>query len=522
MSSLLNVIFTLVGLILLIGISYILFSGLNKYQYNNPTNNFLDYIKYVSKQFLKIDKSIFKSIGSSTTKTLGKDTYDLTQGSDKKVKDGKDIITNTENKQKEALLKNNSKIEKPRVRKSETGNKKIKIDKNKGKNNSKNSKNSKNNSKHSKNSKNTTVKKVIKNKTIDINNHIYKSLDHNSTPHPIHTKVHPTPTNKLNNHDKDKDKDKDIWTKKITRNIKKNTNTLISKSVANTDKVHVNAKKPKAKQVKTSNITNKIDSGLNDLKKDKFHINSTKVVKPISDSDKEVFNISQNIFTYNEAPLVCKAYDADLATYDQVVKSFKKGANWCNYGWSDHQMALFPIQEKYYDELQKGPIEHREDCGAPGVNGGYFHDPNLKFGVNCYGHKPKPKKNSIVYTDKNIVNNNVYEMDNLKHKLDKIKNKIKKNNVAALPFNPNKWEATSKQNSKYIIENTVPSIPEDLKHDHTPVNKCASTIYGCCPDGNTVRADSSGTNCPFKGKCEKPSTDNNHYVTLDESVLEVL
>jgi hypothetical protein len=27
-------------------------------------------------------------------------------------------------------------------------------------------------------------------------------------------------------------------------------------------------------------------------------------------------------------------------------------------------------------------------CGRPGVNGGYF-DPTMKFGVNCYGVKPK-------------------------------------------------------------------------------------------------------------------------------------
>ena len=28
-------------------------------------------------------------------------------------------------------------------------------------------------------------------------------------------------------------------------------------------------------------------------------------------------------------------------------------------------------------------------CGNPGINGGYFANPDLKFGVNCYGIKPK-------------------------------------------------------------------------------------------------------------------------------------
>jgi hypothetical protein len=27
-------------------------------------------------------------------------------------------------------------------------------------------------------------------------------------------------------------------------------------------------------------------------------------------------------------------------------------------------------------------------CGVPGVNGGYFDNPEIRFGVNCYGTKP--------------------------------------------------------------------------------------------------------------------------------------
>jgi hypothetical protein len=30
----------------------------------------------------------------------------------------------------------------------------------------------------------------------------------------------------------------------------------------------------------------------------------------------------------------------------------------------------------------------RTSCGRPGINGGYF-DTRIKFGVNCYGVKPK-------------------------------------------------------------------------------------------------------------------------------------
>jgi hypothetical protein len=46
------------------------------------------------------------------------------------------------------------------------------------------------------------------------------------------------------------------------------------------------------------------------------------------------------------------------------------------------------LLSKKLDELQK--IEgHENDCGRPGVNGGYMENPALKFGVNCYGYKPR-------------------------------------------------------------------------------------------------------------------------------------
>ena len=103
---------------------------------------------------------------------------------------------------------------------------------------------------------------------------------------------------------------------------------------------------------------------------------------------KQVFNIPGNYYDYKNAKALCKAYGADLATYDQIEKAYGSGAEWCNYGWSDDQLALFPTQKKTYDRLQTIP-GHENDCGRPGVNGGYIANPNVKFGVNCYGNKPK-------------------------------------------------------------------------------------------------------------------------------------
>ena len=103
---------------------------------------------------------------------------------------------------------------------------------------------------------------------------------------------------------------------------------------------------------------------------------------------KQVFNIPGNYYNYENAQAVCKAYGSDLATYEQVEKAYNNGAEWCNYGWSANQLALFPTQQKTYNQLQqtKG---HENDCGRPGVNGGYIANKEVKFGINCYGNKPK-------------------------------------------------------------------------------------------------------------------------------------
>jgi hypothetical protein len=103
---------------------------------------------------------------------------------------------------------------------------------------------------------------------------------------------------------------------------------------------------------------------------------------------KQVFNIPGNYYNYTNAKALCQAYGANLATYQQIEDSYRNGGEWCNYGWSDGQMALFPTQQKTFDNLQK--IKgHENDCGRPGVNGGYMINPKLRFGVNCYGNKPK-------------------------------------------------------------------------------------------------------------------------------------
>ena len=151
---------------------------------------------------------------------------------------------------------------------------------------------------------------------------------------------------------------------------------------------------------------------------------------------KQVFNIPGNYYTYDNAKALCSAYGAELATYDQIEKAYNNGAEWCNYGWSADQLALFPTQKKTYDTLQTIP-GHKNDCGRPGINGGYIANPNVKFGVNCYGNKPKITseeeelmKTSSPYpeTPQDIA---------FQKKVDLMKNNL--DQILVSPFNHNTW-----------------------------------------------------------------------------------
>jgi hypothetical protein len=150
----------------------------------------------------------------------------------------------------------------------------------------------------------------------------------------------------------------------------------------------------------------------------------------------EVFNIPGNNYGYADAKALCAAYGSRLATYKEIENSYNKGGEWCNYGWSDGQMALDPTQQKTYDALQK--IEgHEHDCGRPGVNGGYMANPALKFGVNCYGHKPK-----MTDVEQELMANQPYYPKTKKdlameQRVEYWKTRVK--DILVSPFNKNSW-----------------------------------------------------------------------------------
>ena len=170
---------------------------------------------------------------------------------------------------------------------------------------------------------------------------------------------------------------------------------------------------------------------VNELDKDK-----DRGINVVNKLNKEVFNIPGNYYSYDDARLMCKAMKSELATYDQVESAYNRGAEWCNYGWSEGQMALYPTQKDTYERLQE--IEgHEHDCGRPGINGGYIDNPNAKFGVNCFGYKPKMNADEQDILARGQVYPKTKDDINMEKQVNHWKKNIK--SILISPFNHDNW-----------------------------------------------------------------------------------
>jgi len=161
------------------------------------------------------------------------------------------------------------------------------------------------------------------------------------------------------------------------------------------------------------------------------------VVEKILPGRKEVFNITQNKYSYSDSEPLCKAFGAELASYDQVKEAWKKGADWCNYGWIKGQSAVFPTQESTFNKLQSGPDDQRLSCGVPGINGGYFDNPELRFGVNCYGTKPSENDADT----RAIMNKNNLTPDTIAFDKKVFNYKNHKSEIPVNPFSHDNWSS---------------------------------------------------------------------------------
>ena len=150
----------------------------------------------------------------------------------------------------------------------------------------------------------------------------------------------------------------------------------------------------------------------------------------------QVFHIPGNKYTFDNADALCQAYGAKLANYNEIEQAYKNGGEWCSYGWSEGQMAYFPTQKKTFDYLQ-GVEGHENDCGRPGINGGYIANPNVRFGVNCYGYKPK-----ITEQEQEIMDNEPLYPRTLRDRQQEKRVEFWRKRVPEIlvaPFNRNVW-----------------------------------------------------------------------------------
>lgn len=150
----------------------------------------------------------------------------------------------------------------------------------------------------------------------------------------------------------------------------------------------------------------------------------------------QVFNLPENKYTYEDAKAVCKAYGARLATYEDMTEAYDKGADWCSFGWSDEQMALFPTQQEKWDKLQKMK-GHEQDCGRPGINGGYVYDPSMNYGVNCFGPKPSITKSEMELMRATPFYNKTMNEIKFDEKVNHWRSKL--DHVELAPFNHDNW-----------------------------------------------------------------------------------
>lgn len=196
--------------------------------------------------------------------------------------------------------------------------------------------------------------------------------------------------------------------------------------VNNTNKINLNNKTLKTQPIPIAN--NGYYSSLIENK----NKSSPKFNNKVS-NNKQVFNVKENIYTFDDAAAVCGALGAEIATIQQLIDAHEEGGEWCNVGWTKEGIAAYPIQYEAWKKMQDNDANKRKLCGRPGINVSR-NNPNLLYGVNCYGVKPKPKGTEII---KDVFISD--KQRKLEQKIAEFQKNLKEIGVA--PFNSNKWSA---------------------------------------------------------------------------------
>jgi len=87
--------------------------------------------------------------------------------------------------------------------------------------------------------------------------------------------------------------------------------------------------------------------------------------------NKEVVHFSDQIYTYDQAKCKCASYGGDLASYQDLVKSYNMGGDWMDggYGWSKGGKAYYLLQKCTYDKRKR---DGKWVPKSPGIVGGSF------------------------------------------------------------------------------------------------------------------------------------------------------
>jgi hypothetical protein len=183
----------------------------------------------------------------------------------------------------------------------------------------------------------------------------------------------------------------------------------------------------------------------------------------------EIFQISNQTFTWDEAKCKCESYGARLATKAELTEAYNKGAHWCQYGWLENGEAYYPVQQceldkraeaireyneilkKHYEDPKKytyhmvnearNKMDRHELCGTKsGVQGGKFYNQNVRLGATCFGKKPagmsvREKEAECEKSDAQKE----YEAEEEQNQAAKAKCDGKSSNDRFSSFNPDQW-----------------------------------------------------------------------------------
>ncbi len=183
----------------------------------------------------------------------------------------------------------------------------------------------------------------------------------------------------------------------------------------------------------------------------------------------EIFQISNQTFTWEEAKCKCESYGARLATKAELTEAYNQGAHWCQYGWIEDGEAYYPVQQceldkraeaireyheilkKHYEDPKKytyhmvnearNKMERHELCGTKsGVQGGKFYNRNVRLGATCFGKKPAGMsvREKEAECEKSEAQKR-YEAEEEQNQTAKAKCDGKSTNDRFASFNPDHW-----------------------------------------------------------------------------------